>query len=137
MTAELFGMIREYTHIHGRRNKVLMDAHTYGVNIHGKLLFDYHAISFTAKPLTMLRMWMFSSMFKKEVKFVWRRPEKFWNLPSSVWWILRRKRDMKTDSISSVYSKIYGDDVSSGSEAESGVRNCGSEGNRMFCNWSV
>lgn len=58
-------MIREYTHIHGRRNKVLMDAHTYGVNIHGKLLFDYHAISFTAKPLAVLRMWMFSSMFKK------------------------------------------------------------------------
>lgn len=50
-TAELFGMIREYARTHGRRHKVLMDAHTHGVNIRGKLLFDYHAMPFTRMPL--------------------------------------------------------------------------------------
>lgn len=34
-TTELFGMIREYAKIHGRRHKILMDAHTHGVNIRG------------------------------------------------------------------------------------------------------
>ena len=40
-TTELFGMImiREYAKIHGRRHKILLDAHTHGVNIRGKLLF--------------------------------------------------------------------------------------------------
>ena len=28
-----------------------MDAHTHGVNIRGKLLFDYHAMPFTRVPL--------------------------------------------------------------------------------------
>lgn len=51
-TAELFGLIREYARIHARRHKVLMDAHTHGVNIRGKLLFDYHAMPFTRMPLT-------------------------------------------------------------------------------------
>lgn len=50
-TTELFGMIREYAKIHGRRHKILMDAHTHGVNIRGKLLFDYHAMPFTRMPL--------------------------------------------------------------------------------------
>lgn len=50
-TAELFSMIREYARIHARRHKVLMDAHTHGVNIRGKLLFDYHAMPFTRMPL--------------------------------------------------------------------------------------
>jgi hypothetical protein len=50
-TAELFGMIREYARIHARRHKVLLDAHTHGVNIRGKLLFDYHAMPFTRMPL--------------------------------------------------------------------------------------
>ena len=50
-TAELFGMIREYARTHARRHKVLMDAHTHGVNIRGKLLFDYHAMPFTRMPL--------------------------------------------------------------------------------------
>lgn len=51
MTAELFGMIRAYARIHGRRHKILLDAHTHGVNIRGKLLFDYHAMPFTRMPL--------------------------------------------------------------------------------------
>ena len=50
-TAELFGMIREYARLHGRRHKILLDAHTHGVNIRGKLLFDYHAMPFTRMPL--------------------------------------------------------------------------------------
>lgn len=50
-TAELFGMIRAYAKIHGRRHKILLDAHTHGVNIRGKLLFDYHAMPFTRMPL--------------------------------------------------------------------------------------
>ena len=50
-TAELFQMIRDYARIHGRRHKVLLDAHTHGVNIRGKLLFDYHAMPFTRMPL--------------------------------------------------------------------------------------
>lgn len=50
-TTELFGMIREYAKIHGRRHKILLDAHTHGVNIRGKLLFDYHAMPFTRMPL--------------------------------------------------------------------------------------
>lgn len=50
-TAQLFEMIREYAKIHGRRHKVLMDAHTHGINIRGKLLFDYHAMPFTRTPL--------------------------------------------------------------------------------------
>lgn len=50
-TAELFGLIREYARLHGRRHKILLDAHTHGVNIRGKLLFDYHAMPFTRMPL--------------------------------------------------------------------------------------
>ncbi|NCC44399.1 MAG: hypothetical protein EOM18_12670, partial [Clostridia bacterium] len=50
-TVELFGMIREYAKTHARRHKVLIDAHTHGVNIRGKLLFDYHAMPFTRMPL--------------------------------------------------------------------------------------
>lgn len=50
-TARLFAMIREYARVHGRRHKVLLDAHTHGVNIRGKLLFDYHAMPFTRVPL--------------------------------------------------------------------------------------
>lgn len=50
-TQELFQKIRDYAAIHGRRHKVLMDAHTHGVNIGGKLLFDYHAMPFTRVPL--------------------------------------------------------------------------------------
>ena len=50
-TSELFQMIREYARIHARRHKVLLDAHTHGVNIRGKLMFDYHAMPFTRVPL--------------------------------------------------------------------------------------
>lgn len=50
-TAELFGKIRAYAKEHARRHKVLLDAHTHGVNIRGKLLFDYHAMPFTRAPL--------------------------------------------------------------------------------------
>ena len=54
-TTELFGMIREYAKIHGRRHKILLDAHTHRVNIRGKLLFDYHAMPFTRMPLWKCR----------------------------------------------------------------------------------
>lgn len=50
-TSELFEMIREYARLHARRHKILLDAHTHGVNIRGKLLFDYHAMPFTRMPL--------------------------------------------------------------------------------------
>lgn len=50
-TAQLFKMIRDYAAEHGRRHKVLMDAHTHGVSINGKLLFDYHAMPFTRAAL--------------------------------------------------------------------------------------
>ncbi|MGL4345020.1 MAG: hypothetical protein ACRCTE_07480 [Cellulosilyticaceae bacterium] len=49
--AELMEMIREYAKVHGRRHKVLMDAHSHGINIGGKLLLDYHAMPFTRVPL--------------------------------------------------------------------------------------
>ena len=50
-TWELFRMIRDYAAKHGRRHKVLLDAHTHGVSINGKLMFDYHAMPFTRAPL--------------------------------------------------------------------------------------
>ena len=50
-TFELFQMIRDYAAIHARRHKVLLDAHTHGVSVNGKLLFDYHAMPFTRAPL--------------------------------------------------------------------------------------
>lgn len=50
-TSELFQKIRDYAKLHARRHKVLLDAHTHGVNIGGKLLFDYHAMPFTRVPL--------------------------------------------------------------------------------------
>ncbi len=50
-TAELIGMIRDYARIHGRRHKVLLDAHSHGISIRGKLLLDYHAMPFTRYPL--------------------------------------------------------------------------------------
>lgn len=50
-TWELFNMIRDYAAKHARRHKVLMDAHTHGVSVNGKLMFDYHAMPFTRAPL--------------------------------------------------------------------------------------
>lgn len=50
-TYELFGMIRDYAARHARRHKVLLDAHTHGVSVNGKLMFDYHAMPFTRAPL--------------------------------------------------------------------------------------
>ena len=50
-TYELFGMIRDYAAKHARRHKVLLDAHTHGVSVNGKLLFDYHAMPYTRAPL--------------------------------------------------------------------------------------
>jgi len=50
-TYELFGMIRDYAAKHARRHKVLMDAHSHGVSVNGKLLLDYHAMPFTRAPL--------------------------------------------------------------------------------------
>lgn len=50
-TWELFEMIRDYAAKHARRHKVLLDAHTHGVNINGNLMFDYHAMPLTRAPL--------------------------------------------------------------------------------------
>ncbi len=50
-TYELFDRIRTYAKTNARRHKVLLDAHTHGVSVHGKLLFDYHAMPFTRFPL--------------------------------------------------------------------------------------
>lgn len=50
-TKDLFDKIRLYAEKKGRRRKVLLDAHTHGVNIGGTLLFDYHAMPFTRVPL--------------------------------------------------------------------------------------
>lgn len=50
-TASLFDMIRKYGQERARRHKVLLDAHTHGINIRGKLLFDYHAMPFTRFPI--------------------------------------------------------------------------------------
>ena len=49
--AELMEMIRDYATLHARRHKVLMDAHSHGISIHGKLLLDYHAMPFTRYPV--------------------------------------------------------------------------------------
>ena len=54
-TWKLFEMIREYAKKNARRHKILLDAHTHGVNISGKLLFDYHAMPFTRVPLLKCR----------------------------------------------------------------------------------
>lgn len=50
-TYELFQMIRDYAAKNARRHKVLLDAHTHGVSVNGKLMFDYHAMPFTRAPL--------------------------------------------------------------------------------------
>lgn len=47
-TYELFDRIRKYAAKNGRRHKVLLDAHTHGVSVNNKLLFDYHAMPFTS-----------------------------------------------------------------------------------------
>lgn len=49
--AGLLEMIRAYAMRHGRRHKVLLDAHSHGINIRGKLLLDYHAMPFTRYPV--------------------------------------------------------------------------------------
>ena len=48
---ELMQMIRDYAKVHGRRHLVLMDAHSHGISINGKLLLDYNAMPFTRVPL--------------------------------------------------------------------------------------
>ncbi len=49
--AELMEMIRAYARTHARRHLVLMDAHSHGINIRGKLLLDYHAMPYTRYPV--------------------------------------------------------------------------------------
>lgn len=50
-TKELFEKIREYGKKAARRHKVILDAHTHGINIKGELLLDYHAMPYTRVPL--------------------------------------------------------------------------------------
>ncbi len=49
--SELVQMIRDYAKVHARRHKVLLDAHSHGISIRGKLLLDYHAMPFTRYPV--------------------------------------------------------------------------------------
>ena len=49
--AELITMIRDYATKHARRHKVLLDAHSHGINIRGKLLLDYNAMPYTRYPV--------------------------------------------------------------------------------------
>lgn len=49
--SELVQMIRDYARVHARRHKVLLDAHSHGISIRGKLLLDYHAMPFTRYPV--------------------------------------------------------------------------------------
>lgn len=49
--ADLMDMIRSYGKKHARRHKVLMDAHSHGISIRGKLLLDYHAMPYTRFPI--------------------------------------------------------------------------------------
>mgnify|MGYP000966765139 CR=1 FL=1 len=49
--AGLIEMIRAYAKVHARRHKVLLDAHSHGISIRGKLLLDYHAMPLTRYPV--------------------------------------------------------------------------------------
>ena len=50
-TTELFGMIREYAKNSWKTSQDTAGCTYHGVNIRGKLLFDYHAMPFTRMPL--------------------------------------------------------------------------------------
>jgi hypothetical protein len=50
-TYALFEMIRHYAKTHARRNIILLDAHTHGVNVNGKLLFDFHSMPYSRMPI--------------------------------------------------------------------------------------
>lgn len=47
----LIDMIREYGKNHGRRHKILLDAHSHGISINNRLLLDYNAMPFTRYPV--------------------------------------------------------------------------------------
>ncbi len=53
-TYALFDRIRAYARLHARRHKVLLDAHSHGISVRGRLLLDYHAMPFTRFALTKL-----------------------------------------------------------------------------------
>lgn len=50
-TYRLFDMIREYAKKNARRHMVLLDAHTHGININGKLLFDFYSMPYSRMPI--------------------------------------------------------------------------------------
>ncbi|MCQ6559348.1 pullulanase X25 domain-containing protein [Paenibacillus mendelii] len=50
-TIALFQKIRDYARDHARRGIVLLDAHTHGVNINGRLLFDFHSMPYSRMPI--------------------------------------------------------------------------------------
>jgi hypothetical protein len=50
--SELMGKIRAYARENARRHLVLMDAHSHGISIRGRLLLDYHAMPYTRYPVT-------------------------------------------------------------------------------------
>ncbi len=48
--ARLVERIRRYARAHGRRHLVLLDAHTHGIAVGGRLLFDFHSRPISARP---------------------------------------------------------------------------------------
>ncbi|NBD27296.1 hypothetical protein [Paenibacillus glycinis] len=50
-TYALFDKIRAYAAGHARRGMVLLDAHTHGVNVGGRLLFDFHSMPYSRMPI--------------------------------------------------------------------------------------
>lgn len=47
----LFEMIRNYAKENARRHMIILDAHTHGVNVNGKLLFDFHSMPYSRMPI--------------------------------------------------------------------------------------
>ncbi|MBW7453613.1 hypothetical protein K0U00_06115 [Paenibacillus sepulcri] len=50
-TMALFEKIRDYAKSNARRGIVLLDAHTHGVNVKGRLLFDFHSMPYSRMPI--------------------------------------------------------------------------------------
>ncbi|BBH20202.1 hypothetical protein Back11_15470 [Paenibacillus baekrokdamisoli] len=50
-TIALFEKIRDYAITNARRGIVLLDAHTHGVNVQGRLLFDFHSMPYSRMPI--------------------------------------------------------------------------------------
>ena len=49
--ARVLDMMREYGRLHARRHKILIDAHSHSMVLHGKSLLDYNAMPYTRFPM--------------------------------------------------------------------------------------